>query len=152
MNILVWLILIPVLGAVASFGRIISGKWAARGAAILNLAICLFAFFTYQNHSDATSFHAGANASSIGIYNSDPIFSYVWSFPVVPILDLKFLVGVDGLSMVMVLGNTRHGRRRLDSVVHTKRRIGFLWLPIVNFCGCHRCVCLSRRLLLVCLS
>ncbi len=58
-------------------------------------------------------------------------------FQVMPSLDLKFLVGLDGLSLMMVLlTSDRHAERRLGDAEGRARRERVLCLPAVHLGGC----------------
>ncbi len=82
MSLLLLLILSPVIAAIA----VLAGSPARVTALVssaFNLLITLFLFFTYDQAAGG--------------------FQFVWGFPVVDSLDLKFLVGADGLSLAMLL-------------------------------------------------
>ncbi len=82
MSILTLLIAVPILAAIA----VLFGAPARRtsfGAAILNLALAIAALGSFKTGGER--------------------FQLIGSLPVVPDWDLKFLVGADGLSLMMLL-------------------------------------------------
>ncbi len=81
------LLLIPLLAATAVLLFHAPARRTSLCAALVNLLLALSLPFLYHPAKDGAG----------------PHFDFVGGFPVVPQLDLKFLVGVDGLSIMMVL-------------------------------------------------
>lgn len=101
MIFLLFLIIIPCLAALGSMLGLGSSRKLCQVAAILNLLLSLVVFFLYRSDLHAHS------AGLLGTNNPQfPQFAFVGGWPVVPVLDLKFLLGIDGLSMMMVLLST----------------------------------------------
>ncbi len=85
MSLLNQIILVPILAAVA----VLLGAPARRtslAAAVINLLLSLIALFSFQTHGDRFQFQS--------------------SFAILPAWDLKYYVGADGLSLLMILLTT----------------------------------------------
>jgi len=87
MSPLLFLILIPVIGALFCFLQPSSARRTALLGAVLNLLLCLGLFASYQKDSGAS-------------------FQFLMEFPVLPSFGLNFLLGADGFSLVMLLLST----------------------------------------------
>ena len=93
MSVLFFIVLIPILAAAGILLGVTPARRTAFGAAALNLVLALGAFLAYQP----------ALPSGNKLPEPEKTFRFLGSIPVVPDLDLKFLVGADGLGVMMIL-------------------------------------------------
>ena len=84
MSVLFFIVLVPILAAAGILLGLVPARRMAFGAAALNLVLALGVFLAYRPAAGK-------------------MFRFVGSIPVVPDLDLKFLVGADGLGVMMIL-------------------------------------------------
>lgn len=97
MSVLFLIVLVPLLAATGILLGLLPARRTAFGAAALNFLLALGTFFAYRPAP------TGADADAVKATVGRPIFRFVGSVPIVPDLDLKLLVGADGLGVTMVL-------------------------------------------------
>ena len=94
MSVLFFVVLIPLVAAAGILLGVLPARRTAFGAAALNFALALGLCVAYRPVSPT----AGNGLPELG-----KTVRFVGSVPVVPDLDLKFLVGADGLGVMMIL-------------------------------------------------
>lgn len=93
MSILFLFVLIPLLAAAGILLKLVPARRTAFGAAALNFALALGTFLAYQP----------VRLTDGKLPDPERTFRFLGAIPVVPDLDLKFLVGADGLGVMMIL-------------------------------------------------